>query len=86
MGWNQREKIEAILTDGSFEPDTRLVENAILYPLLENCKIHGLKPEQYLCETIEAINRLGSGATADEIAALTPSRIAASRKAEAEAA
>jgi transposase len=105
---NQREKIEAILSDGNFELDTNLVENAIritkvgaknylffgnaeagkknaiLYTLLENCKTHGLKPEQYLSETIEAINRLGPDAKAEEIAALTPSRIAASRKVEAE--
>ncbi len=59
--------------------------NAILYTLLENCEVHGLKPEQYLYETIEAVNRLGSGATAEEIAALTPSRIAAIRKTETEA-
>ena len=106
---NQREKIEAILTDGSFELDTNLVENAIritkigaknylffgsaeagkqnaiLYTLLENCKIHGLKPELYLSETIEAINRLGSDPSAEEIAALTPSQVAARRKIEAEA-
>ena len=105
---NQREKIEAILTDGSFELDTNLVENAIritkigaknylffgsaeagkqnatLYTLLENCKIHGLKPELYLSETIEAINRLGPAPSAEEIAALTPSRVAAKRKKEAD--
>lgn len=101
---NQREKIGAILSDGRYELDTNLVENAIritkigaknylffgsaeagkqnaiLYTLLENCKIHGLKPELYLSETIEAINRLGSDPSAEEIAALTPARIAAQRK------
>jgi len=106
---NQREKIEAILTDGRYELDTNLVENAIritklgaknylffgsaeagkqnaiLYTLLENCKIHGLKPEIYLSETIEAINRLGPDPSAEEIAALTPARIAAQRKTAAEA-
>jgi transposase len=106
---NQWKKIEAILTDGRFELDTNLVENAIritkvgaknylffgnaeagkqnaiLYTLLENCKIHGLKPEKYLCETIAAINRLGTNASAEDIAALTPSRVAARQKDEAEA-
>ena len=106
---NQREKIEAILTDGRYELDTNLVENAIritklgaknylffgsaeagkqnaiLYTLLENCKIHGLKPELYLSETIEAINRLGPDPSAEEIATLTPARIAARRKTADEA-
>ena len=103
---NQRGKIEAILSDGSFELDTNLVENAIritkigaknylffgsaeagkqnaqLYTLLENCKTHGLKPEQYLSETIGAIKRLGSDPSAEEIAALTPSQVAARQKTE----
>ncbi len=104
---NQREKIEAILSDGNFELDTNLVENAIritklglknylffgnaeagkqnaiLYTLLENCKAHGLKPELYLSQTIEAINRLGTAATPADMAALTPSRTAARQKTEA---
>jgi len=55
-------------------------QNAILYTLLENCKIHDLKPEPYLSETIEAINRLGPDPSAEAIAARTPARIAAQRK------
>jgi len=101
---NQREKIESILSDGRFELDTNLVENAIritkmgaknflffgsaeagkpnavLYTLLENCKANGLSPEKYLSETIEAVNKLGPAAEQAAIAALTPARVAATKR------
>lgn len=49
-------------------------------------KAHGLKPEHNLSEITEAINASTPDATAVEIAALIPSRIAANRNIEAEAA
>ena len=51
-------------------------QNAILYTLLENCKVHGLKTEIYLSETISAIQSLGPDPTREQIAALTPGSIA----------
>lgn len=50
------------------------VHNAVLYTLIENCKLQGLDPELYLTEVIR---RLPSNPTPEQAAALTPSRFAA---------
>jgi hypothetical protein len=48
--------------------------NALLYTLIENCKIHGLDPELYLAE---AIAGLPANATKQQAAHLTPRSVAA---------
>jgi transposase len=50
------------------------VHNALLYTLIENCKVRGLDPERYLAEVIE---RLPAHPNPEQAAALTPARIAA---------
>jgi len=50
------------------------VHNALLYTLIENCKLQGLDPERYLEDVIRA---LPAEPTAEEAAALTPRRYAA---------
>ena len=50
------------------------VANALLYTLIENCKLQGLDPERYLEEVIRA---LPAAPTVEEAAALTPRRYAA---------
>ncbi len=64
---------------GSLEAGTN---NAIIYTLLANCRAQGLEPEDYL---VEVIKRLPHDATAEQAAELTPARIAAQRRAEAQA-
>jgi len=51
--------------------------SALLYTLIENCKNHGLAPEDYLAEVI---GRLPADATAEQAAGLTPANIAAERR------
>lgn len=51
--------------------------NALLYTLIENCKLHNLNPELYLAEVIE---RLPANATVDQAEELTPSKVAARRR------
>lgn len=63
---------------GSLEAGTN---NAIIYTLLANCRAHGLDPEDYL---VEVIKRLPHNATVEEVAFLTPARIAAERRIAAE--
>jgi transposase len=58
------------------------VNNALFYTLLANCRAQGLDPEDYL---MEVIKRLPHDATTEQASALTPARIAAERKAKAEA-
>lgn len=48
--------------------------NAMLYTLIENCKLQGIDPERYLAEVIE---RLPADATSEQAAELTPSKVAA---------
>ena len=50
------------------------VHNALLYTLIENCKVRGLDQERYLAEVIE---RLPAHPNPEQAAALTPARIAA---------
>jgi hypothetical protein len=57
--------------------------NALFYTLLANCRAHHLDPEDYL---VEVIKRLPHDATVEQAAALTPARIAAERRARADAA
>lgn len=57
--------------------------NALFYTLLANCRAQGLDPEDYL---VEVIKRLPHDTTPEQAAALTPARIAAERRARAEAA
>ena len=64
---------------GSLEAGTN---NALIYTLLANCRAHALDPEDYL---VEVLKRLPHDATLEQGAALTPARIAAERKAMAEA-
>ena len=47
--------------------------SALLYTLVANCKAAGIDPEWYLAE---AIRRLRPGATPEQVAALTPARLA----------
>ena len=54
---------------------------ALFYTLIENCKVHGLDPEAYLVEVIEALRNPG---TIDRVAELTPAAIAAVGKLQAE--
>jgi transposase len=56
--------------------------NALIYTLLANCRTQCLDPEDYL---VEVLKRLPHDATPEQAAALTPARIAAERKAKAEA-
>ena len=53
--------------------------SALLYTLVANCKTAGIDPEWYLAE---AIRRLRPGSTQEQIAALTPVRLAPVLKAE----
>jgi transposase len=64
---------------GSLEAGTN---NALIYTLLANCRAQSLDPEDYL---IEVIKRLPPAATPEQAAAFTPARIAAERRAKAEA-
>ena len=64
---------------GSLEAGTN---NALIYTLLANCRAQDLYPEDYL---VEVIKRLPPDATPEQAAALTPARIAAERRAKAEA-
>jgi transposase len=64
---------------GSLEAGTN---NALIYTLLANCRAQGIDPEEYLTEVLK---RLPHNATPEQAAELTPSRIAAERKAKAEA-
>ena len=64
---------------GSLEAGTN---NALIYTLLANCRAQSLDPEDYL---IEVLKRLPHNATPEQAAELTPARIAAERKAKAEA-
>lgn len=64
---------------GSLEAGTN---NALIYTLLANCRAQGIEPEDYLTEVLK---RLPHNATPEQAAALTPSRIAAERKAKSEA-
>ena len=58
------------------------VRNALLYTLIENCKLNGLDPELYLEEVIRV---LPANPTREQAAALTPRRYAAAwRAGEAE--
>ena len=57
--------------------------NALYYTLLANCRAQGLDPEDYL---VEVIKRLPHDTTPEQAATLTPARIAAERRAQAEAA
>ena len=56
--------------------------SALLYTLVANCKAVDLDPEWYLTE---AICRLRPGTTAEQVAALTPARLAPILKAESPA-
>jgi len=53
------------------------VHNALLYTLIENCKLQGLDPERYLAEVIE---RLPADPSPEQAAALSPARIAAEQR------
>jgi hypothetical protein len=53
--------------------------SALIYTLMANCKAVGIDPEWYLAE---AIRRLRPGTTPEQIAALTPARLAPVLKAE----
>lgn len=64
---------------GSLEAGTN---NALIYTLLANCRAQGLDPEDYL---VEDLKRLPHNATPGQAAGLPPARIAAERKAKAEA-
>ena len=64
---------------GSLEAGTN---NALIYTLLANCRAQGLDPEDYLAEVLK---QLPHNATPEQAANLTPARIAAERKAKAEA-
>ena len=57
------------------------VNNALLYTLIENCKLHDLDPERYL---EDVIRELPAEPTAEQAAALTPRRYAARLRAQAE--
>lgn len=57
--------------------------NALLYTVIENCKLQGLDPELYLAEVIE---RLPERSTDQEAAELTPRKIAARNRAQDEVA
>ena len=48
-------------------------DNALLYTLIENCRLRDLDPELYLAE---AIGRLPANPTPEQAAALTPARLA----------
>lgn len=63
---------------GNLESGTN---NALFYTLLANCRTHGLEPEAYLTEVIK---RLPHDATPAQAAELTPARIAAARRTDAE--
>ena len=54
--------------------------SALIYTLIENCKLQGLDPEQYLAEVLE---RLPADANQEQAAQLTPRRIAQARKEKA---
>jgi transposase len=64
---------------GSLEAGTN---NALIYTLLANCRAQGIDPEDYL---VEVLKRLPHNASQEEAAALTPARLAAERRAKAEA-
>ena len=51
--------------------------SALIYTLIENCKLQGLDPEKYLAEVLE---RLPADASEEQAAELTPRRIAAAQK------
>lgn len=53
--------------------------SALLYTLVANCKAADIDPENYLAE---AIRRLRPGATREQIAALTPARLASALRAD----
>ena len=55
--------------------------NALFYTLLANCKTQGLDPETYLAEVIK---RLPHNATPAQAAELTPARLAAALRAQAQ--
>ena len=50
---------------------------ALIYTLIENCKVHGIDPERYLVEVIEALR---DPAAHERAAELTPSAIAQARE------
>jgi len=51
-------------------------------PLLANCRVQGLDPEDYL---VEVLKRLPHDATPEQATPLTPARIAAERREATEA-
>jgi hypothetical protein len=55
--------------------------NALFYTLLANCRTQGLDPETYLAEVIR---RLPHNATPSQAAELTPARLAAALRAQAQ--
>ena len=57
--------------------------NALLYTLIENCKLQGIDPERYL---EDVIRELPPEPTAEQAAALTPRRYAARTRENTEAA
>jgi transposase len=63
---------------GNLESGTN---NAMFYTLLANCRAYGLEPETYLTEVIK---RLPHDATPAQAAELTPARLAAARRVDAE--
>jgi hypothetical protein len=83
---SQSDKITSLLLGmknwmffGSLEAGTN---NALIYTLLANCRTQRLDPEDYL---VEVLKRLPHHATPGQAAELAPARIAAERKAKAEA-
>ena len=49
---------------------------AVIYTLVENCKRYGLDPYQYLVDVLEALPRDREDLTVEEVAHLTPARMA----------
>lgn len=90
--WDGRLEIDNNLVENAIRPTKLGLKNhlfiggaeagaasALLYTLVANCKAVGIDPEWYLAE---AIRRLRPGTTREEIAGLTPARLAPVLRAE----
>ena len=70
-------EIENLLIGDKFGSAEAGKNSALIYTLIENCKLQGLDPEKYLAEVLE---RLPADASEEQAAELTPRRIAAAQK------
>ncbi|MFO7936633.1 MAG: transposase [Kiritimatiellia bacterium] len=53
-------------------------QNAVMYTIMANCKMHGINPEEYLRDVLSQLPHI----TAEEARQLTPAKWLAARQAE----